>query len=310
MSKIIDGNAIALEIRNEVTEQVAQMQQQFGITPGLNLLLVGSDPASEVYVRFKAKDCEKVGITSTIVRLPADASQQQVLDIIREWNADKAVHGILVQLPLPKHIDEQTVLQSVTPEKDVDGFHPINAGRLLIGLPGFLPCTPAGVLEMLKRSNIETSGAHAVIVGRSNIVGKPLAALLAQKRPQGNATVTVCHTQTRNLHDYTRSADILIAAIGVAKAITAEHVSEGAVVIDVGINRTTAADGTSKLVGDVDFDAVVDKVRAITPVPGGVGPMTRAMLLKNTIIGAENFIRSMGDAIHTPNTPSSSTAQH
>ncbi len=290
MSKIIDGNAIALEIRNEVAQQVLRIKNDHGLTPGLNLLLVGNDPASEVYVRFKSKDCENVGITSTIVRLNADATQATVVDIIRSWNTDASVHGILVQLPLPKHIDEQTVLQTVAPEKDVDGFHPINVGRMLIGIPGFLPCTPAGVLEMLKRSNIETAGKHAVIVGRSNIVGKPLAALLAQKRPQGNATVTVCHTQTRNLLEHTQRADILIAAIGVANAITAAHVADGAVVIDVGINRTIAADGTSKLVGDVDFAGVIDKVSAITPVPGGVGPMTRAMLLKNTILGAEKII--------------------
>ena len=289
-SKIIDGNALASEIRDEVAEHVLQMKREHGVTPGLNLLLVGNDAASEVYVRYKSKDCEKVGITSTIVRLPPEATQAEVVEIIRAWNADNAVHGILVQLPLPKHIDEQTVLQTVAPEKDVDGFHPINAGRLLIGLPGFLPCTPAGVLEMLKRSKIETAGKHAVIVGRSNIVGKPLASLLAQKRPQGNATVTVCHTQTRNLHEHTLRADILIAAIGVPNAITADHVADGAVVIDVGINRMTADDGTSKLVGDVDFAAVLDKVSAITPVPGGVGPMTRAMLLKNTMQGAERFI--------------------
>lgn len=291
MPQILDGNAFALEIRNEVAEQVMRIKQEHGITPGLNLLLVGNDPASEVYVRYKSKDCEKVGIASTVVRFTADATQAEVVDIVRKWNADDTVHGILVQLPLPKHIDEQTVLQTVSPDKDVDGFHPLNAGRLLIGLPGFLPCTPAGVLEMLKRAAIETAGKHVVIVGRSNIVGKPLAALLAQKRPQGNATVTVCHTQTRNLIDHTRHAEILIAAVGVPNAITAEHVSDGAVVIDVGINRTVAADGTSKLVGDVDFAGVLDKVSAITPVPGGVGPMTRAMLLKNTIVGAENFIR-------------------
>ncbi|HCN04759.1 MAG TPA: bifunctional methylenetetrahydrofolate dehydrogenase/methenyltetrahydrofolate cyclohydrolase FolD [Bacteroidetes bacterium] len=286
MAVLLDGNALAKEIREEVRRDTEHLVSTRGVQPGLNLLLVGDNPASDVYVRNKARDCEKVGIRSTIVRLPADAQQDEVLSIVRAWNADDDVHGILVQLPLPPHIDEQRVIRTISPTKDVDGFHPDNAGRLLIGLPGFLPCTPAGVLEIFKRHAIETSGKHAVVIGRSNIVGKPLAALLAQKRPQGNATVTLCHTGTRDLAAHCQRADIIIAAVGVTHLIRAEHVKDGAVVIDVGMNRLVADDGTSRLTGDVDFDAVVGKASAITPVPGGVGPMTRAMLLMNTLLAA------------------------
>jgi methylenetetrahydrofolate dehydrogenase (NADP+)/methenyltetrahydrofolate cyclohydrolase len=289
MALIIDGNALAAEIRAEVAADVARLTSSTGIVPGLNLLLVGEDPASTVYVRNKSKDCEKVGIRSTIVRVPATATEEEVVEQVRQWNADPAVHGILVQLPIPKHIDEHHVIRTIDPAKDVDGFHPENAGRLLIGLEGFIPCTPYGVLEMLKRYNIETSGKHAVVVGRSNIVGKPLAILLAQKRPQGNATVTICHTGTPNIAEHTRRADIVISAVGVHGVITADHVKEGAVVIDVGINRITLPDGTTKLTGDVLFDEVSAKASAITPVPGGVGPMTRAMLLRNTVTAAERI---------------------
>jgi methylenetetrahydrofolate dehydrogenase (NADP+)/methenyltetrahydrofolate cyclohydrolase len=287
MPILIDGNALAAEIRQEVAADVRTLLERTGVTPGLNLLLVGEDPASTVYVRNKGKDCEKVGIRSTIVRMPATATEEEVIAQVRAWNADPAVHGILVQLPLPKHIDEQHVIRTIDPRKDVDGFHPENAGKLLIGLDGFIPCTPYGVLEMLKRYQIETSGKHAVVVGRSNIVGKPLAMLLAQKRPQGNATVTICHTGTVDLARYTRQADILISAVGVHGVISADHVREGAVVIDVGINRIAMPDGASKLVGDVDFEAVAPIASAITPVPGGVGPMTRAMLLRNTLTAAQ-----------------------
>lgn len=289
MALIIDGNALAAEIRAEVAADVARLTASTGIVPGLNLLLVGEDPASTVYVRNKSKDCEKVGIHSTIVRMPATATEEEVVEQVRQWNNDPAVHGILVQLPIPKHINEHRVIRTIDPAKDVDGFHPENAGRLLIGLEGFIPCTPYGVLEMLKRYNIETSGKHAVVVGRSNIVGKPLAILLAQKRPQGNATVTICHTGTPNIAEHTRRADILISAVGVNGVITADHVKEGAVVIDVGINRITLPDGTTKLTGDVLFEEVAAKASAITPVPGGVGPMTRAMLLRNTITAAERI---------------------
>lgn len=287
MAVLIDGNALAAEIRTEVQAEVEQLRSETGIVPGLNLLLVGEDPASAVYVRNKGKDCEKVGITSTIVRLPATATEQEVLDVVHTWNADAAVHGILVQLPLPKHINEHRVINAISPLKDVDGFHPENAGKVMIGLDGFVPCTPFGVLEMLRRYKIETSGKHAVIVGRSNIVGKPLSILLAQKRTPGNATVTICHTGTPDIARYTRTADILISAVGSHGVITKDHVKPGAVVIDVGINRVTLPDGTSKLVGDVLFDEVEPIAQAITPVPGGVGPMTRAMLLRNTLKAAQ-----------------------
>ena len=287
MPFIIDGNALAAQVRDEVARDVAALTEATGIVPGLNLLLVGDDPASAVYVRNKGKDCEKVGIRSTIVRMTSDVSQQEVIDQVLAWNADPLVHGILVQLPLPKHIDEHAVIRAIDPEKDVDGFHPINAGKLLIGLDGFIPCTPYGVLEMLRRSNIETSGKHAVVVGRSNIVGKPLAMLLAQKRPQGNCTVTICHTATPSIAEFTRQADIIISAVGMHGLITKDHVRPGAVVIDVGINRIEHPDGTSRLAGDVLYDEVAEIASAITPVPGGVGPMTRAMLLRNTVTAAQ-----------------------
>jgi methylenetetrahydrofolate dehydrogenase (NADP+)/methenyltetrahydrofolate cyclohydrolase len=287
MPFIIDGNALAAQVRDEVARDVAALTEATGIVPGLNLLLVGDDPASAVYVRNKGKDCEKVGIRSTIVRMTSDVSQQEVIDQVLAWNADPLVHGILVQLPLPKHIDEHAVIRAIDPEKDVDGFHPINAGKLLIGLDGFIPCTPYGVLEMLRRSNIETSGKHAVVVGRSNIVGKPLAMLLAQKRPQGNCTVTICHTATPSIAEFTRQADIIISAVGMHGLITKDHVRPGAVVIDVGINRIELSDGTSRLAGDVLYDEVAEIASAITPVPGGVGPMTRAMLLRNTVTAAQ-----------------------
>jgi methylenetetrahydrofolate dehydrogenase (NADP+)/methenyltetrahydrofolate cyclohydrolase len=287
MAVLIDGNSLAAQIREEVQAEVAHLQRSTGVVPGLNLLLVGDDPASAVYVRNKGKDCEKVGITSTILRLPDTATEQEVLDIVRTWNDDASVHGILVQLPLPKHINEHRVINAISPLKDVDGFHPENAGKVMIGLDGFIPCTPYGVLEMLRRYNIETSGKHAVVVGRSNIVGKPLSILLAQKRSPGNATVTICHTGTPNIAEYTRTADILISAVGSHGVITKDHVKPGAVVIDVGINRITLPDGTTKLVGDVLFDEVEPIAQAITPVPGGVGPMTRAMLLRNTLTSAQ-----------------------
>ncbi len=287
MAVLIDGNSLAAQIREEVQAEVAHLRDSSGVVPGLNLLLVGDDPASAVYVRNKGKDCEKVGITSTILRLPDTATEQEVLDIVRTWNDDASVHGILVQLPLPKHINEHRVINAISPLKDVDGFHPENAGKVMIGLDGFIPCTPYGVLEMLRRYNIETSGKHAVVVGRSNIVGKPLSILLAQKRSPGNATVTICHTGTPNIAEYTRTADILISAVGSHGVITKDHVKPGAVVIDVGINRITLPDGTTKLVGDVLFDEVEPIAQAITPVPGGVGPMTRAMLLRNTLTSAQ-----------------------
>jgi methylenetetrahydrofolate dehydrogenase (NADP+)/methenyltetrahydrofolate cyclohydrolase len=276
-AEIIDGKQIALDIRAEVKENVKELVDK-GITPGLATVLVGDDPASAVYVRSKRKACAEAGIKAWDHDLPASTPQKDLLDLLADLNADDAVHGILVQLPLPEHIDEQAVLEAVSPEKDADGFHPTNLGRLLAGNRLVAPATPAGIQELLIRSNVETSGAEVVVVGRSNIVGKPLAALMMQKGPGANSTVTVCHTGTRDLAEHTRSADILVAAIGRAHAITGPMVKPGATVIDVGINRTD--DG---LVGDVDFESAAEVASAITPVPGGVGPMTIAMLLRNTV---------------------------
>lgn len=276
-AEIIDGKQIALDIRAEVKEEVKVLVDK-DVTPGLATVLVGDDPASAVYVRSKRKACADAGIKAWDHDLPASTPQNDLLDLIADLNSDDAVHGILVQLPLPGHIDEQAVLEAVSPDNDADGFHPMNLGRVLTGQRLVAPATPAGIQELLIRSNIETSGAEVVIVGRSNIVGKPLAALMMQKGPGANSTVTVCHTGTRGLSDHTRKADILVAAIGRAHAITGPMVKPGATVIDVGINRTE--DG---LVGDVDFEAVKEVASAITPVPGGVGPMTIAMLLKNTV---------------------------
>lgn len=287
MARIIDGKAIAADVRARIAEGVLAIRSRSTLHPHLALLLVGDDPASHVYVRNKGKACEEVGMKSTIVRLPGTATEAEVLACVDAWNTDPSVHGILVQLPLPRHISEQNVILAINPDKDVDGFHPINAGRLLIGSPGFVPCTPAGILELLRVANVETSGKHAVVVGRSNIVGKPIATLLAQKRPQGNATVTLCHTGTVDLARYTRSADIIIAAVGVAGLITADHVKPGVTVIDVGMNRVEKPEGGTRLVGDVDFAAVEPLASAITPVPGGVGPMTIAMLLSNTLHAAQ-----------------------
>lgn len=279
---IIDGKAIALELREEIARDVAAFQQQTSITPHLVAILVGDDPASAVYVRNKERACEKAGIKSTLHRLSAETTQDALLALIQDCNNDDSVSGILVQLPLPKQIDEQAVLDSVSPMKDVDAFHPENVGLIVQGRPRFLPCTPHGVQHLLVKSGSQIEGAHVVVLGRSEIVGKPVALMLIQKGADANATVTVCHSRTKNLHEITRTADILIAAIGSAKFVTAEMVKPGAVVIDVGINRV---DG--KLVGDVDFEAVSEVASAITPVPGGVGPMTIAMLLKNTLTAAK-----------------------
>jgi methylenetetrahydrofolate dehydrogenase (NADP+)/methenyltetrahydrofolate cyclohydrolase len=284
-AQLIDGKAIAAEVRGEVATRTSELAAR-GLTPGLATVLVGEDPGSKVYVAAKRKACAEVGIKAWDHDLAASTSQADLLSLLADLNADTAVHGILVQLPLPEHIDEQVVLNAVDPDKDADGFHPQNLGRLLTGAPIVAPATPAGIREMLVRSRVEISGAEVVIVGRSNIVGKPLAVLLMQKGPAANATVTICHTGTKDLTGHTRRADILVAAIGRAKAITAPMVSPGAVVIDVGINRTE--DG---LVGDVDFEAVSEVASMITPVPGGVGPMTIAMLLSNTVALAEASAR-------------------
>ena len=279
---IIDGKQVASRIRGEIREQALAFTAETGVVPHLAAILVGDDPASAVYVRNKQKACEESGLKSTLYRLPAEATQMDLLDLIADCNLDDTVHGILVQLPLPKHIDELAVLDAVSPYKDVDAFHPENVGLIVQGRPRFLPCTPYGVQELLKSANVETAGAHAVVLGRSEIVGKPMALLLMQKGEAANATVTVCHSRTRDLAEITKRADIVIAAIGKAKLVTAEMVKPGAVVIDVGTNRV---DG--KLVGDVDFEAVREIASAITPVPGGVGPMTIAMLMKNTLTAAK-----------------------
>jgi methylenetetrahydrofolate dehydrogenase (NADP+)/methenyltetrahydrofolate cyclohydrolase len=284
-AEIIDGKQIALDIRAEVADEAAELVDK-GVTPGLATVLVGDDPASAVYVRSKRKACAEAGIKAWDHDLPASTPQQDLLDLLADLNADEAVHGILVQLPLPEHIDEQAVLEAVAPDKDADGFHPMNLGRLLAGQRLVAPATPAGIQELLIRSNVETAGAEVVIVGRSNIVGKPLAALLMQKGPGANATVTVCHTGTRDLAEHTRKADILVAAIGRAHAITGPMIQPGATVIDVGINRTD--DG---LVGDVDFVAAKEIAARITPVPGGVGPMTIAILLRNTVALARRTLQ-------------------
>ncbi|HET7458273.1 MAG TPA: bifunctional methylenetetrahydrofolate dehydrogenase/methenyltetrahydrofolate cyclohydrolase FolD [Gemmatimonadaceae bacterium] len=285
-ARLIDGTSIAREIRAEVARDTAELVGR-GVQPGLAVVLVGDDPASAVYVRSKGRACEEAGMHSVTIRLPATTSHGELADRVDRLNADPAIHGILVQMPLPKQIDAEAIVRRIRPEKDVDGFHPVNVGKLLIGeRDGFAPCTPAGVMELLRRSGVETRGAEAVIVGRSNIVGKPMASLLIQ--PGTDATVTVCHSRTRDLAAHTRRADILIAAIGRARFITADMVKPGAVVIDVGINRVEDASAKSgyRLAGDVDFDAVSQVASLITPVPGGVGPMTIAMLLANTVRAA------------------------
>jgi methylenetetrahydrofolate dehydrogenase (NADP+)/methenyltetrahydrofolate cyclohydrolase len=284
-AKIISGKQIAEDMRAEMKVEIEELKAKHGIVPGLTVVLVGEDPASQVYVRNKKKSCEAIGINSVEHKLPADTSEENLLALVEKLNKDEAVHGILVQLPLPKQIDEHKVLNLILPEKDVDGFHPVNVGRMLIGDPIFLPCTPHGVQQMLARSGIEIEGSHVVVLGRSNIVGKPVAAILVQKAKDANATVTICHSRTKNLAEMTSQGDILIAAIGVPEFVKADMVKEGAAVIDVGVNRVEDSSKKSgfKLVGDVDFDAVKEKAGAISPVPGGAGPMTITMLLHNTI---------------------------
>jgi len=283
---IIDGFEIARQVREDVAKKTAELKEK-GITPCLAVVLVGEDPASVSYVTGKEKALLEVGMSDRSIRLNEKTTEKELLDVIHTLNSDASVHGILVQLPLPKHIDEAKVLLAIKPEKDVDGFHPISVGNMLIGRKSFLPCTPHGVLVLLKTMGIQTSGAHAVVVGRSNIVGKPVAVLLARK--ECNTTVTICHTGTKDLASMTKQADILIAAAGKPNTITADMVKEGAVVIDVGVNRIPDSSKKSgfRLVGDVDFDAVKEKASFITPVPRGVGPMTIAMLMQNTLEAAE-----------------------
>ncbi|MDZ4658995.1 MAG: bifunctional methylenetetrahydrofolate dehydrogenase/methenyltetrahydrofolate cyclohydrolase FolD [Bythopirellula sp.] len=282
-AKILDGKTLAQQIRRELAGEVAEFHKQSGITPTLAAVLVGDDPASEVYVRNKRRDCEEVGIASRLEKLPVTATQAELLAVIDQLNQDVQVHGILVQLPLPKQIDTEVILEAVSVSKDVDAFHPENVGRLVQGRPVFLPCTPHGVVELLKRNNIATAGKHVVVVGRSDIVGKPLSIMLAQKG--ADATVTLCHSRTADLPAVTRLADILVVAIGKPNFIVADMVRPGATVIDVGINRVE-----SGLVGDVDFEGVSKVAGAITPVPGGVGPLTRVMLLVNTLTAARRSV--------------------
>jgi methylenetetrahydrofolate dehydrogenase (NADP+) / methenyltetrahydrofolate cyclohydrolase len=288
VAKLIDGAAIGRLVRDDVATEVARLKT-LGVVPGLSVVLVGEDPASAVYVRSKGKACEEAGMRGETIRLPADTSEAQLLEQVDALNADPRVHGILVQMPLPKHMSADKVIRRIRPEKDVDGFHPVNVGKLSIGeRDGFVPCTPAGAIELLVRSGVETRGKDAVIVGRSNIVGKPMAALLLQDAPGGNASVTVCHSRTTDLAAHTRRADILVAAIGRPEMITGDMIKPGAVVIDVGINRVNDASVPKgyRIVGDVEFASARAVASLITPVPGGVGPMTIAMLMKNTVRAA------------------------
>lgn len=291
-TKIIDGKKIAEEIKEEIKELTKKLIAEKNITPTLALLLVGNNPASKVYVNSKEKTCKELGFNSIVEKLPEEASEEQVLDLVKRWAEDENIHGILVQLPLPPQIDENKVILSIPPKKDVDGFHPENFGRLVIGLPGFVPCTPAGIMELLSRSNINPAGKHTVVLGRSNIVGKPVANLLYQKKEGANSIVTICHTAIKDFSYFTKQADILICAMGKPQIIKKEHIKEGCVIIDVGVNRVEDNSPKGyKLVGDVDFDDVYEKVSAITPVPGGVGPMTIAMLMKNTYLSATGFYK-------------------
>ena len=295
-AKILDGKALAEEIRGEVATGVAEMQQKHGVTPGLAAVLVGDDPASAIYVRNKRRACDEVGMVSDTFLMPADSTNEQVLARVQALNEDPRFHGILVQLPMPPQIDERLIIESLDPTKDVDGLHPFNVGKLVQGRADFVPGTPAGIQQILLRNGHDPAGANVVVCGRSDIVGKPMALLLMQRADGANATVTVCHTRTKNLAEITRQADILVAAIGRPSAITVDMVKEGAVVIDVGINRVDDASQKRgyRLEGDVDFDAVSEKASAITPVPGGVGPMTIAMLLVNTLTATRLSIHGSG----------------
>jgi methylenetetrahydrofolate dehydrogenase (NADP+) / methenyltetrahydrofolate cyclohydrolase len=287
-AKIISGTEVAKEIREELKKEVATLKEKNGVIPGLVTILVGENPASISYVTAKQKTSKDLGFYSIQDNQPKDISEDQLLKLIDTYNRDPKIHGILVQLPVPKHIDENKILFAIDPKKDVDGFHPVNVGKLMIGEADYLPCTPAGIQQLLIRSGVETKGAEVVVVGRSNIVGKPIANILLQKQKGANATVTICHTATRDTAFHTKRADILIVAAGKAKAITADMVKEGAVVIDVGVNRIGMTEsGKALLCGDVDFEGVKDKASMITPVPGGVGPMTITMLMMNTVKAAK-----------------------
>jgi methylenetetrahydrofolate dehydrogenase (NADP+) / methenyltetrahydrofolate cyclohydrolase len=291
MAIIIDGNAVSKKIREDLKKRVDQLQEVHTITPGLAVILVGENPASQSYVRAKHRACKNIGIRTKDFNFPTDISEAEILNLVDTLNNDTEIHGILVQLPLPAHIDEQKVLLKIDPGKDVDGFHPQSIGKLVIGLDTFFPCTPFGIIKLLEHTGISPEGKHVCVVGRSNIVGKPIANLLMQKEKHANATVTVCHSRTPDIKNFTLQADIVIAAIGKPEFITADMVKKGAVVIDVGINRIDAPEKEKgyRLVGDVDFDNVSKIASAITPVPGGVGPMTITMLMYNTILSAERM---------------------
>jgi len=285
---LLDGKNLAADMRADIAGQVATLKAERGVTPGLGVILIGADPASTSYVTAKGKACAEAGMYSQDVRVPAETTQKEAVALVQRMNADPRIHGILVQLPLPKHIDESAVINTIAPEKDVDGFTPVNVGRMMLGEDCFLPCTPHGIIQMLLKAGVKTSGQHAVVIGRSNIVGKPVAHLLMRKAEGGNATVTVCHTGTRDLAAFTRQADILVVAAGRPNTVTGDMVKPGATVIDVGVNRIP--DATKKngfrLTGDVDFESAKDVAALITPVPGGVGPMTITMLLYNTLESA------------------------
>lgn len=279
MAEILDGKKVSQKVKDALKEETKAFFEKYGIRPGLAVVIVGDDPASRVYVNSKKKACEEIGYYSEEHALSKDTTESELLSLVKKLNGDGKIHGILVQLPLPGHIDEEKIINAISPQKDVDAFHPVNVGKIMIGNFDFLPCTPAGVMELLDEANIDLTGKNCVVIGRSNIVGKPQAMLLLHK----NATVTICHSKTKNLKEITKNADVLVAAVGRAKMVTADYVKKGAVVIDVGMNRLE----NKKLAGDVDFDSVKDVASYITPVPGGVGPMTIAMLMKNTFTAAK-----------------------
>jgi methylenetetrahydrofolate dehydrogenase (NADP+)/methenyltetrahydrofolate cyclohydrolase len=287
-AKIISGKDVAAQIREELKSEVKSLKDNHGVEPGLVTILVGENPASVSYVTAKQKTAHEIGFYSVQDSQPEDIAEEDLLDLIEKYNKDPKVHGILVQLPLPKHIDENKILYAIDPKKDVDGFHPVNVGKLMIGEPDYLPCTPAGIQQLLIRSGAQIEGAEVVVVGRSNIVGKPIANILLQKADGANATVTICHTRTKDMTFHTGRADILIVAAGKPKAVTADMVKDGVIVIDVGVNRIgKTPEGKAKLCGDVDFESVKEKAKMITPVPGGVGPMTITMLMMNTVKAAK-----------------------
>lgn len=289
---ILAGKAVAESVKDGLKSRIESLKGK-GVIPGLTVVLVGEDPGSMSYVRSKERQSGKLGFKSEVIRLPAETSEADVLAVVAKLNQDASIHGILVQLPLPKHIDSQKVIETINPAKDVDGFHPVSMGKLVLGLEGFVPCTPAGIVEMIKYYGIETKGKHLVVIGRSNIVGKPMANLMLQKSETANCTVTLCHTATPDMSIHTKTADILVVAAGVPQYVGPDMVKDGAIVIDVGINRIDAPDTEKgyRIVGDVDYEAVAPKTSAITPVPGGVGLMTVAMLLSNTVKSAENSLK-------------------